>query len=69
MGTKLVLEIRCDNATFGDSPESDQFGDEVARILRHAADMFEHGYAAVYLNDSNGNKVGFVGLQLVEEKL
>lgn len=67
MGTKLVLEIRCSNAAFGDSPESDEFGDEVARILRHAADMFEQGYAAVYLNDSNGNHVGFAGLQLTED--
>jgi hypothetical protein len=67
MGTKLVLEIRCGNAAFGDSPDSDDFGAEVGRILRHAADMFEQGYAAVYLNDSNGNPVGFVGLQLEEE--
>jgi hypothetical protein len=66
MATKLVLEINCDNAAFGDSPDSDEFGNEVGRILRHAAQMFEDGYAAVYLNDSNGNRVGFVGLQLAE---
>ena len=67
MATKLVLEILCDNAAFGDSPDSDEFGYEVARILRHAAQMYEDGYAAVYLNDSNGNHVGFIGLQLSED--
>ena len=67
MTIKLVLEIKCGNAAFGESPYADEFGEEVGRILRHAADMYEQGYGAVYLNDSNGNAVGFVGLQLSED--
>ena len=67
MGTKLTLEIRCDNAAFGESPDSDEFGDEVERILRYAGAMFEQGYSAVFLNDSNGNRVGFASLQLTTE--
>ena len=68
MTIKLVLEIDCGNAAFGESPESDEFGYEVARILRHAAERFEQGYSSVYLNDINGNPVGFASVKNSEEQ-
>lgn len=54
---KIKLEMTCDNAAFGD-PESVEFGEEVARILRKAAEKFEDGYASFPLYDHNGNRVG-----------
>lgn len=54
---KIKLEMRCDNAAFG-LPDSCEFGLEVARILREAADKFENGHASFSLRDINGNRVG-----------
>lgn len=60
--SKITLEITCSNDAFGESPDSYEFGVEVARILRSAADKFESGYARFPLKDSNGNTVGTCGL-------
>ena len=68
MTIKLVLEIACGSAAFGESPESDEFGYEVARILRHVADRFEQGYTSVYMNDSNGNLIGHASVKHSEEQ-
>jgi len=56
---KFKLEIQCDNAVF-----EDQCGDEVARILKRAADQIEGGKRIVLggftmpLRDVYGNTVG-----------
>jgi hypothetical protein len=49
----FLLKIECDNSAFEPEP-----GDEVARILREAADKIERGSTGVRLRDVNGNKVG-----------
>lgn len=58
---KIKIEISTDNAAFGD-PCSEQFGEEVWRILEDAADKFRRGYASFPLFDSNGNNIGRAGL-------
>lgn len=64
---KVELEITCDNAAFG-SPDSDEFGYEVARILRNAAEQFESGHASFPLFDLNGNRVGRAHLATDDEE-
>lgn len=53
---KFQLTINCDNAAF--FVDDDLQGEEIARILREAADKLEHGHAAGPLYDVNGNRVG-----------
>lgn len=61
--TEFVLKIDCDNAAFGDTPDSEAFGAEIARILREAANRMESGYALGPCRDVNGNTVGQFGLR------
>lgn len=46
------VKITTDNAAF------EYRGEELARILRHAADMLESGHETGSLRDYNGNTVG-----------
>jgi len=64
--TKFIVTMNCDNAAFGDEPESLTFGCEIARILRDIADQVECGYAMAPLYDINGNRVGTAGLETGE---
>lgn len=48
----FVLEIVTDNAAFEDKDQ------EIARILRNAADRIEAGQSSGKLMDANGNSVG-----------
>lgn len=51
---KFKIEIKCDNAAFGDEPAY-----EVARILWELAKRIERdGDLAYPLHDINGNRVG-----------
>ena len=58
----LTLTIKTDNAAF-----TDDAGEEIARILRHAADKLAEGYDYVYLMDYNGNNVGTAELNVESE--
>ena len=58
---KIEITFNCDNDAFG-QPDTEEFGHEVANILREAAYKFEHGYATFPLRDSNGNTVGRASL-------
>lgn len=58
---KFTIEIDCSNAAFGE--DSDQRGEEVARILRALASQVADGYLMVYLRDANGNTVGAAQFQ------
>jgi len=52
--TMITIKIKTDNAAFQD----DNFGTEVARILRDIADDFaNNGSSQTSYNDINGNKV------------
>lgn len=58
---KFTLEISCDNAAFGESPE--QMVQEIADILgslsrKMESDPHYSPYGQIGLRDSNGNKVG-----------
>lgn len=56
---EFKLTINCDTAAFGEEDEQDQRLDEVARILRYAADQVVSGLiAGRTLRDINGNTVG-----------
>ena len=59
---KFRLEITCDNAAFDDPESDDATGEELARLLREAAERVELGYAMGPLMDKNGNHVGHFGL-------
>lgn len=50
------LEMRTDNAAFGESVL--ERGAEIARILRDAADRAERGSIGGTIRDANGNTVG-----------
>ncbi len=50
---KFTLKIESGDAAFEDFPEG-----EVARILRHVADLVKAGYRSAPLLDINGNRVG-----------
>ncbi len=50
----FTLKIRTDNAAFSDGNREA----EIARILRHAADLVEQGVNHRRLLDLNGNIVG-----------
>lgn len=58
---KIEIKFDCDNAAFG-LPDTQQFGYEVATILREAAEKFEQGWETFPLRDSNGNIVGRASL-------
>jgi hypothetical protein len=58
---KIEIKFDCDNAAFG-FLDTQQFGYEVATILRVAAEKFEQGWATFPLRDSNGNIVGRASL-------
>jgi hypothetical protein len=59
---KLILEITCDNAAFGDTPQ--ESAAEIRRLLAQAANKIgEGGHAAdATLYDTNGNRVGTLKL-------
>ena len=52
---KFELELKCDNAAFGENPEF-----EVKRILHKIAEksLYISGYCVKSIVDANGNKVG-----------
>lgn len=50
---KAKIEIKMDNAAFGDDPNA-----ELARILRELAEQAENGLRIRTLFDINGNRVG-----------
>lgn len=56
---RLIIEIDCDNAAFGDDDHSR--GVEVSRLLHDAADrLYEDGvgeYTDLTISDGNGNRV------------
>lgn len=57
---QFVLNIKTDNAAFGEGDESDR-AVELARILRDMADRFAGGDASPangIVRDINGNRVG-----------
>ena len=54
----FTLSITCDNAAFGTEDEPQERRDEIARILRAAANKIENGYDKCGLRDGNGNIVG-----------
>ena len=60
---KFILEIKCDNAAFGDGMAHI----EVAQILRELADNLENENPVHGLRDSNGNRVG--GCEFSDEPL
>lgn len=65
MKTKFRLHLDCDNAAFEDAP-----GEEIARILREAADRIESGDLPggfTNLRDMNGNAVGAYRLREEQE--
>ena len=53
---KFTLEISCDNAAFGETP--DEITEEVRRILEWTAPRLYRAQGSLELRDSNGNKVG-----------
>ena len=60
---KFVLTVNCDNAAFCDEGEAttETAANELARILRKAADQIENGVPYDYfqtIRDINGNDVG-----------
>jgi hypothetical protein len=56
--TKFTIEIDCGNAAFGD--DDAEVNDEVARILRRAAELLQDSgtQESIVLRDINGNRVG-----------
>jgi hypothetical protein len=54
---KFFVDMNCDNAAFGTGEAGDAH-QEVARLLRQAANEVELGAYTVVLRDINGNKVG-----------
>jgi hypothetical protein len=65
---KFQIAFECDNAAFG-SPNTEDFGYEVARILREVAEKMESGYAAGMCLDYNGNHVGEFGIRMARKRL
>lgn len=62
MTGEFVLKIECRNAAFSDEDPvaaAITLRKEVARLLEHAASLFEAGYEDDTLRDINGNRVGF----------
>lgn len=69
--TTFTLTINADNAAFCDeNGDPDQYarGAEVARILRHVAEGVDQGFLAIYLNDINGNRVGYAEFDEADHK-
>jgi len=60
----FTITIETGNAAFDDGNE----GNEVARILREAADRAEMGSTATPLRDYNGNVVGRMTVQMGEPR-
>lgn len=62
----IEIKLSTNSDAFGEC-NSDQFGEEVARILETAAINFRNGWATFPLVDSNGNTVGRAGLVTEEQ--
>ena len=60
---QFKLNIHCNNAAFGDT--QDDANVEVAAILRKLAEQIEAGFHTVYVNDTNGNGVGYAEFDTV----
>lgn len=52
---KFVVTIECDNASF----EGDDLAQETGNILEQLSKKVKDGYTHCYLNDYNGNRVGY----------
>lgn len=65
---KFVATIECDNAAFDEFNEGDLHS-ETGDILYKLANKIKNGHSACYLNDSNGNKVGYAEFIKEEEKV
>ena len=61
---QFKLNIHCNNAAFGDTQEDANV--EVAAILRKLAQQIEDGFRTVYVNDTNGNGVGYAEFDTVK---
>lgn len=59
---KLTITINCDNAAFEPDEDGAVDSNEVARILRKAAERWDDFYlepaSSGILHDANGNRVG-----------
>lgn len=65
---KFVATIECDNAAFDEFNEGDLHS-ETGDILYKLANKIKDGHSACYLNDSNGNKVGYAEFIKEEENI
>lgn len=61
MAERITVTLRTGNAAFDDHPAT-----EVARILRHAADLIEQGREGEHLRDRNGNTVGSITIKPID---
>jgi hypothetical protein len=61
MSVRFHLQIQCDNDAFCHTGSTLDRSEEVARILREAADMIETNVMHATLSDANGNVVGACG--------